>query len=179
MQYAMPRSSSPPTTSKFSPRLPYPQINVNPIEHIWDELDRRVEGRVNARASVRELFQSLQQECVAIPAQMIHNLLQSMPKTWWWWWLFPRLREFWENVQPFIPRLLFFFFLKWTLARTHQFHSLGQDQSTVAQPAETAVAQCSLTSCVWTRFRINSQVMSGQRHNLPTPTSLGQGYIRV
>ena len=27
-----------------------------------------------------------------------------------WWWLFPRLRGFWENVRPFIPRLRFFFF---------------------------------------------------------------------
>ena len=23
----------------------------------------------------------------------------------WWCWLFPRLRRFWENVRPFIPRL--------------------------------------------------------------------------
>ena len=27
----------------------------------------------------------------------------------WWWWLFPRLRGFWENVRPFISRLLFVF----------------------------------------------------------------------
>ena len=28
----------------------------------------------------------------------------------WCWWLFPRLREFWENVRLFIPRLCRFFF---------------------------------------------------------------------
>ena len=28
----------------------------------------------------------------------------------WWWWLFPRVREFWENVRPFIPCPRFFFF---------------------------------------------------------------------
>ena len=28
----------------------------------------------------------------------------------WWWWLFPRLREFGENVRPFIPSLPSFFF---------------------------------------------------------------------
>ena len=39
-----------------------------------------------------------------------------------------------------------FFFLKRTLARAHQFHSLGQDQSTVAQQTETTVAECFLTS---------------------------------
>ena len=46
------------------------------------------------------------------------------------------------------PAHFTFFFLKWRLARAHLFHSLGQDQSTVAQRAETTVAECSLTSCV-------------------------------
>ena len=78
-----------------------------------------------------------------------------------------------ENARPFIPSLrLFWFFVlfrfvvvvvfvvaiaaavvvvvvfKLRLARVHQFHSLCQDQSTVAQRAETTVAECSLTSCV-------------------------------
>ena len=64
----------------------------------------------------------------------------------WWWWLFPRVRGFWENVRQFVPRQRFFFF-KWRLARAN-IHSLGQDQSTVAQRAETTVTECSLTSCV-------------------------------
>ena len=50
---------------------------------------------------------------------------------------FPRVRGFSENVRQFIPRLLSFFFLKWRLARAHSFHSLGPDQSAVAQRAET------------------------------------------
>ena len=57
----------------------------------------------------------------------------------------------WGNVRHFIPRLRFFFF-KWNLTGAHLFHSLGQDQSPVAQRAETTVTECSLTSCVWTRF---------------------------
>ena len=40
-------------------------------------------------------------------------------------------------------------------------------------------AECSLTSCVWTRFRIGSYTMPGQWHSQPTPTSLGQGCQRV
>ena len=44
------------------------------------------------------------------------------------WWLFPRLRGFWENVSPFIPRLRFFFFIKCRLARAHYFHSLCLDR---------------------------------------------------
>ena len=40
------------------------------------------------------------------------------------------------------PALFFFFFWKWRLARTHYLHSLGQDQSTVAQRAETTEVLC-------------------------------------
>ena len=38
-------------------------------------------------------------------------------------------------------------FFKWRLACARQFHALVQDQSTVAQRAETTVTKCSLTSC--------------------------------
>ena len=40
------------------------------------------------------------------------------------------------------------FYLKRRLARAHEFRSLGQDQSTVAQQAETTVTERSLTSRV-------------------------------
>ena len=56
------------------------------------------------------------------------------------------------------PPALFFFFGggvggvegkgEWELARVHSFHSLCQDQSTVAQRAETTVAKCSLKCSV-------------------------------
>ena len=42
----------------------------------------------------------------------------------------------------------FFFFLKWRLALVHYFHSLCQDQSTVAQRDEMTVAKCTPPSCV-------------------------------
>ena len=42
----------------------------------------------------------------------------------------------------------FFFFLAWRSTHAHQFHSLGQDQSTVAKRAETTAAEHSLVSCV-------------------------------
>ena len=54
------------------------------------------------------------------------------------------------------PQLFFFLFLKWRLACAHQFHSLHQDQSTVAQGAET-----------------------GQWYSQPTLTSLGQGCMCI
>ena len=39
------------------------------------------------------------------------------------------------------PACAFFFFFKWRLGRAHKFHSLCQDQSTVAQRVETTVAE--------------------------------------
>ena len=69
-----------------------------------------------------------------------------------WWWLFPHLRGFFENVQPFIPRLCFF---KWRLAEW---------LSELIRP----VAECSLTSCVWARFRIGSHTMPGQWYSQPS-----------
>ena len=78
-QHAAPHSSSPTTSSRTSPAFHVPRSVLNPIEHIWDEWDSRVRGRVNAPANVRELFQALQQAWVAIQARVIHNLKQSMP----------------------------------------------------------------------------------------------------
>ena len=45
----------------------------------------------------------------------------------------------------------------------------------MTQRAETTVAELSLTSCVWARFRIGSHPMPAQRHSQPTPTSLVKG----
>ena len=43
------------------------------------------------------------------------------------------------------PACAFYIFSKRRLVRAHSFHSFGQDQSTVAQRAETTVSECSLT----------------------------------
>ena len=53
---------------------------LNPNKHSWNELERRVRGRVNAPANMRELFQAIKQEWVANPAQAIYNLVQPMPE---------------------------------------------------------------------------------------------------
>ena len=79
--------------------------------------------------------------------------------------------------RPFIPCMRFCLFVfSWRLGREHLFNSLHQDQSTVAQRAETTMAKCPLTSCVWACFRIGFLTLPGQRHSQPTPTSLGREY---
>ena len=89
-------------------------------------------------------------------------------------------KDFGRIVQQFIPHLRFnYFFLKWRLANAHYFHSLGQDQSKVAQRAQTTLTECSLTCCVRARFPIGSQTMPGQRPSQPTPTSLGPGCVSI
>ena len=77
------------------------------------------------------------------------------------------------------PNCTFFsFFFKRRLACAHYFHSLGQDQSTVAQRAE-------MTDRVFpdelrvSLFLIGSHTMPGQRHSHPTPTSLGKRCMHV
>ena len=47
------------------------------------------------------------------------------------------------------------------------FHSLCQDQSTVAQRAEMTLAKCSLTSCTWARFQWGSHTMLRQWYSRP------------
>ena len=59
---------------------PSMSTDLNPNKHTWNELERRAPGRVSGPANVRELFQALKQEWVAISEQVIHNLIQSMPK---------------------------------------------------------------------------------------------------
>ncbi|KAK7091535.1 hypothetical protein V1264_009201 [Littorina saxatilis] len=54
--------------------------DINPIEHLWDELDRRVRRQEEAPANHRDLLQALQEEWDTIPQQDIRHLIQSMPR---------------------------------------------------------------------------------------------------
>ena len=62
--------------------LPWPSLSpdLNPIEHVSDDLGRRLSARVNAPANRRELFQALQQEWTNIPQQTLRRLIASMPR---------------------------------------------------------------------------------------------------
>jgi transposase len=62
--------------------LPWPAFSpdLNPIEHLWNELDRRVRRRDNPSSSVPEREQALFQEWNNIPQMTVNNLINSMTR---------------------------------------------------------------------------------------------------
>ena len=113
MQHATPHGSSPSTTSKIF-RWPSMSPDLNPNKHIWNESERCAQGRVNAPANLRELFQALEQERLAISAPVIYNLIQSMAQRCWavinswgedtpYWWACHSVAKYW------VIKLFFFF----------------------------------------------------------------------
>jgi transposase len=62
--------------------LPWPACSpdLNPIEHLWDILDRRVRERDPLPESVPQLQRALLEEWNRIPQQQINRLIASMPR---------------------------------------------------------------------------------------------------
>lgn len=60
--------------------LPWPSRSpdLNPIEHLWDQLDKRVRMRQPAPQTLLQLQQALQEEWQRIPQVQIQRLIQSM-----------------------------------------------------------------------------------------------------
>ena len=54
--------------------------DLNPIEHAWDMLGRRIQRRQPAPTTVRELEVALVEEWESIPQDSFRILIQSMPR---------------------------------------------------------------------------------------------------
>lgn len=52
--------------------------DLNPIEHLWDQLERRVRANHPPPANLHELLGWLQQEWAAVPQAFLANLVRSM-----------------------------------------------------------------------------------------------------
>ena len=60
--------------------LPWPgqSPDLNPIEHLWDELERRIRLKQKNPRNVRELEELLQQCWLEISDEIYQNLVESM-----------------------------------------------------------------------------------------------------
>ena len=58
--------------------LPPYSPDLSPIEHLWDEMDRRVRGRRNAPATLDQLRAALLEEWDNISMRRINDLMNSM-----------------------------------------------------------------------------------------------------
>ena len=54
--------------------------NLNPIEHLWHELERRLRARPNIPTSVLNLTNALVAEWKQVPAAMFQHLVESFPR---------------------------------------------------------------------------------------------------
>lgn len=54
--------------------------DMNPIEHLWDELGRAVRNRNVPPTNLRQLRDALLEEWARIPRQTLENLVASMPR---------------------------------------------------------------------------------------------------
>jgi transposase len=61
--------------------LPWPanSPDLNPIEHVWDFLGKRVRRRQLRSETLNGLRVALEEECAEIPQYYIATLIQSMP----------------------------------------------------------------------------------------------------
>ncbi|GFX58675.1 transposable element Tcb2 transposase [Trichonephila clavipes] len=66
--------------SEYIERMDWParSPNLNPIEHVWDFLGRRLVARTLPPVTIRELRLALQDEWAAMPQQLIDTLILSM-----------------------------------------------------------------------------------------------------
>ena len=58
---------------------PVQSPDLNPIGHLWDELERRVRVSPNRPTSVPDVTNSLVADWKQVPAAMFQNLVESLP----------------------------------------------------------------------------------------------------
>ena len=62
-------------------RQPARSSDLNPIDHLWDQLDRAIRQRDSQPSTLRELGQALLEEWNRIPAERLGQLVDSMPRS--------------------------------------------------------------------------------------------------
>ena len=65
---------------KVLPDWPSQSPDLNPIEHLWAELERIIRSRSQAITNVAELETALQEEWGKISQSQVMALIESMPR---------------------------------------------------------------------------------------------------
>ncbi len=55
-------------------------LDMSPIVHVWDALDRRIRQRVPVPANIQQLRTAIEEEWTNIPQATINNLINSMQR---------------------------------------------------------------------------------------------------
>ncbi len=61
-------------------KWPAQSPDLNPIEHLWDHLKRRLGEYETAPNGILELWERIEKEWEAIPASECQKLIESMPR---------------------------------------------------------------------------------------------------
>ncbi|GBO03500.1 hypothetical protein AVEN_181855-1 [Araneus ventricosus] len=69
--------------SETIPQMAWParSPDLNPIEHVWDMLVRRIAGRSVPPGTLHDLQQTLLQEWTLLPQQAINDIIASLPRS--------------------------------------------------------------------------------------------------
>ena len=57
-----------------------PDYDLNPMEHLWDELERQLRAKPNRPTSVPDLTNALVAGWKQIPAAMFQHLVENLPR---------------------------------------------------------------------------------------------------
>ena len=60
--------------------MPSQSPDINPMEHLWSELDRRVRTRKKLPSSKQELWEALEEEWDNIEPEFCQKLIDTMPR---------------------------------------------------------------------------------------------------
>ena len=59
---------------------PAQRPDLNPIKHLWDEMECRLRARPNRPTSVPDLTNALAAEWKQVPVAMFQHLVESLPR---------------------------------------------------------------------------------------------------
>ena len=78
--------------------LPWPaqSPDLNPIEHVWDRLEKGIRQRKTPPKNIHELTVAVEEEWLKLDSNFLENLVESMPRR------IKAVKETQHNINQFI-----------------------------------------------------------------------------